>query len=65
MRIVLDSYNLDAAEKLLVTEALCAAGSIVEAAQLLGTTRNGVKRRIIKHKIEWPRSRPASDPPKT
>lgn len=61
MQIVLDSYNLEAAEKRLVEEALRAAGSIVEAAQLLGTTRNGVKRRIIKHRIEWPRA--SSRPP--
>lgn len=33
----------------------------IEAAQLLGTTRNGVKRRIIKHRIEWPRA--SSRPP--
>lgn len=55
MRLVLDSYNLAAAERLLCVEALATAGSIVEAAQMLGCTRHHLKRLIIKHHIEWPR----------
>lgn len=31
------------------------AGSIVGAAQLMGTTRHAVKRRIVKHGIRWHR----------
>ena len=53
--IQLASFDLAAAEKLLCTEALVAAGSIVSAAELLGITRHALKRRIIKHQIEWPR----------
>ena len=53
--ITLESYNLDAAERLLCTLALDTAGNIVEAAKLLGVTRHALKRRIIKHKIAWPR----------
>jgi len=56
MRIVLDSYNIATAERLLVVEALTTAGSIVEAAQLLGVTRQQVKRLIIKHQLMWPRA---------
>ena len=33
------------------------AGTIVEAANLLGITRHALKRRIIKHNIEWPKPR--------
>lgn len=60
MRLILEDLNLNAAERLLCVEALNAAGSIVEAAQLLGITRHALKRRIIKHRIEWPRSNSAS-----
>ncbi|MBK8261339.1 MAG: hypothetical protein IPK80_08340 [Nannocystis sp.] len=55
MRLHLESYKLHEAERLLCEEALTAAGSIVEAASLLGITRHALKRRIIKHRIEWPR----------
>jgi hypothetical protein len=55
MHIVLDNYNLTAAERLLCETALTAAGSIVEAAKLLGITRHALKRRIIKHNIRWTR----------
>lgn len=57
MRLVLESFNLAAAERLLCVEALATAGSIVEAAQLLGCTRHRLKRLIIAHRIEWPKSR--------
>ena len=55
MRLYLESLNLADAERLLCDQALTAAGSIVEAANLLGITRHALKRRIIKHHIEWPR----------
>lgn len=57
MPIVLESLNLASAERKLCEEALTSAGSIVEAANLLGITRHALKRRIIKHHIEWPRQR--------
>ena len=57
MPIVLESLNLADAERKLCEQALNAAGSIVEAANLLGITRHALKRRIIKHRIEWPRTR--------
>ncbi len=57
MRLSLESLNLADAERLLCEEALTEAGSIVEAANLLGITRHALKRRIIKHKIDWPRSK--------
>lgn len=53
MRITLDNYNLTAAERLFCESALTESGSIVEAAKLLGITRHGLKRRIIKHNIRW------------
>lgn len=52
--LVLDSFNLQAAERLLCVQALEAGGSIVEAAKLL-VTRHALKRRIVKHKILAPR----------
>lgn len=55
MRLVLESFNLADAEKRLCTEALNHAGTIVEAAGMLGITRHALKRRIIKHDIEWPK----------
>ena len=55
MHIVLDNYNLTVAERLLCETALTTAGSIVEAAKLLGITRHALKRRIIKHGIRWSR----------
>lgn len=59
IRIV--SYNLNAAEQLLCTEALLRAGNIVDAARLLGITRHALKRRIIKHNIPWPRPKVQSN----
>ncbi|MGB1014633.1 MAG: hypothetical protein ACPG4T_10905 [Nannocystaceae bacterium] len=63
MRLVLESYNLHAAERLLCVEGLNEAGSIVDAAKLLGITRHALKRRIIKHNIPWPPARKASAAP--
>ncbi len=54
MSVVLESLNLADAERKLCEEALRSGGSIVEAASLLGITRHALKRRIIKHQIEWP-----------
>lgn len=65
MRITLEDFNLNAAERLLCITALETAGSIVEAAQLLGCTRHALKRRIIKHQIEWPRSSERTTPQST
>jgi hypothetical protein len=62
MPIVLDTLNLADAERKLCEEALVAAGSIVEAANLLGITRHALKRRIVKHTIEWPKPRVTSLP---
>lgn len=54
-RITLDTFNLDNAHRELCIAALHEAGSIVEAAQLLGITRQRLKRMILLHRIEWPR----------
>lgn len=59
MPILLEDLDLSKAERLLCQQALNRAGSIVEAAQLLGITRHALKRRMIKHHIEWP---PANQP---
>jgi DNA-binding NtrC family response regulator len=63
--ITFPDYNLYAAERLLCERALDHAGSIVEAAKLLGVTRHALKRRIIKHNIRWTRDggRIATAPP--
>lgn len=54
MPILLEDLNLRKAERLLCQQALTRAGSIVEAAQILGITRHALKRRMIKHRIELP-----------
>lgn len=54
MPILLEDLNLRKAERLLCNQALSRAGSIVEAAQLLGITRHALKRRMLKHSIDWP-----------
>ena len=54
MPILLEDLNLRKAERLLCQQALTRAGSIVEAAQLLGITRHALKRRMIKYRIDWP-----------
>lgn len=53
--LTLDSHNLENAERYLCALALNRAGNIVEAAKLLGLTRHALKRRMVKHKIAWPR----------
>lgn len=50
------SLNLEVVERMITVEALERAGTIHGAAALLGTTRHGLKRRIIKHRIQWPRN---------
>jgi transposase-like protein len=62
MPILLEDLNLRKAERLLCLTALQKGGSIVEAAQLLGITRHALKRRMIKHQIEWPPRAPQRDP---
>lgn len=52
--LTLESHNLEAAERQLCELAMNRAGSIIEAAKLLGVTRHALKRRLIKHKIVWP-----------
>nr|WP_276603913.1 helix-turn-helix domain-containing protein [Nannocystis pusilla] len=54
-QIILENYNLEAAERRLCVDALESAGNIVGAAQLLGITRHSMKRRIVKLRIDWPR----------
>lgn len=55
MPILLNDLNLRKAEHVLCKLALDrTGGSIIKAAELLGITRHAMKRRIIKHSIEWP-----------
>lgn len=54
MQVVLDSLDLAQAERKLCAHALSQAGTIIEAASLLGITRHALKRRITKHRISWP-----------
>jgi DNA-binding NtrC family response regulator len=58
MPILLHDLDLLNAERLLCQEALERAGTIVEVAKLLGITRHALKRRLLKHQIEWPIKRP-------
>jgi len=61
--IILEDFNLEAAERRLCVEALGLAGNIVGAAQLLGITRHALKRRIIKLELRWSRTgRVEADP---
>ncbi len=52
--IILEDFNLEAAERRLCSEALALAGNIVGAAQILGITRHALKRRMIKLDIRGP-----------
>lgn len=54
MAILLEDLNLRKAERMMCLQALEKGGSIVDAAQLLGITRHALKRRMIKHRIDWP-----------
>jgi DNA-binding NtrC family response regulator len=53
-QLVLEDFNLAAAERRLCLAALEQGGNIVNAAKLLGITRHAMKRRIIKLGITWP-----------
>lgn len=53
-QLILEDFNLEAAERRLCVEALNHGGNIVNAAGLLGITRHALKRRIIKLGIAWP-----------
>ena len=55
-QIVIEAFNLEAAERRLCVEALSLAGNIVGAAQILGITRHALKRRIVKLAIPWNRT---------
>ena len=63
MPIVLESFRLAEAERALCEHALKKGGNIVEAATLLGITRHALKRRIVKHQIDWPQARPQAYTP--
>ena len=53
-KLILEDFNLEAAERRLCIATLEAAGNIVGAAQLLGITRHALKRRMIKLRIDRP-----------
>jgi transcriptional regulator with GAF, ATPase, and Fis domain len=61
-QIILEAFNLEAAERRLCVEALTLAGNIVGAAQILGITRHALKRRIIKLGIAWHRAGALASP---
>ncbi|MCA9707103.1 MAG: hypothetical protein KDK70_14725 [Myxococcales bacterium] len=56
MPILLEDLDLRKAERLLCQQALSRGGSIIKAAELLGITRHALKRRMIKHRIDWPQA---------
>lgn len=51
--ITLPDLDLAAAERYLCLEALTRTGSLIEAAELLGTNRHALRRLIDKHNIVW------------
>jgi len=53
-RLIIETLHLATIERMLCIEALNTAGTIVDAAALLGVTRHALKRRIVKHDIVWP-----------
>jgi transcriptional regulator with GAF, ATPase, and Fis domain len=55
-QVILEEWNLAAAERALVVAALEEGGSVAEAARLLGVNPRAAQRLIIKHRIEWPRA---------
>ena len=61
-QIILEAFNLEAAERRLCVETLTLTGTIVGAAQLLGITRHALKRRIVKLGIGWSRTNHLSAP---
>ena len=59
-KLILEDFNLAAAERRLCVAALDHGGNIVGAAQLLGITRHALKRRMIKLHIDRPRTASAT-----
>lgn len=55
MKLIIEDYNLQAAEKHIIERALAEAGSIVRAAVMLGISRDSLKRRIVKLNVRWVR----------
>ncbi len=51
--IILPDLNLAEAERRLCVEALARTGSLVAAAEQLGTNRHALRRLIAKHEIVW------------
>lgn len=51
--VTLPDLSLAGAERHLCVEALKRTGSLIEAAELLGTNRHALRRLIAKHNIEW------------
>ena len=49
-----EGRDLKGAERILCLEVLQLAGSITRAAELLGITALALKRRIVRHQIDWP-----------
>jgi len=64
VRLIIKTLDLATVERMLCVKALDAAGTIVDAAVLLGVTRHALKRRMIKHDIASP-SRSAGEEPDT
>ena len=60
-KLILEDFNLEAAERRLWVAALELAGNIVGAAYLLGITRHALKRRMIKLRIDRPQA-PSTEP---
>lgn len=54
--ITLKTLNLDAAERELCLAALRQSTTLPGAADLLGITRHGLRRRMVKHGIDWDRA---------
>lgn len=51
--VTLPDLTLAGAERRLCVEALTRTGSLIEAAELLGTNRHALRRLIAKHGITW------------
>lgn len=55
-KLILEDFNLEAAERRLCVATLELTGNIVGAARLLGITRHALKRRMIKLRIDRPQA---------
>lgn len=49
--LTITTYNLAAAERVVILEALGRTESLIDAAALLGINRHALRRRITKHRI--------------